>query len=318
MQSPEPSSGMVADAQAGNWVDRFAPGWLKPYARLARWDRPIGFWLLFWPCAFSLALASVSSPASGFDIRALLLCFIGAVAMRGAGCTFNDIVDTDFDMRVERTRSRPIPSGQVTRNQAWTFLVIQSLLGALVLVQFNWLTIVLGVTSLALVAIYPFMKRVTWWPQLFLGLAFSWGALLGWTSQVPSIGLAPVLLYVGCILWTIGYDTIYALQDVEDDALIGVKSTARLFGDRARPMIALFYAGALVCWLSAALVAGASLVLLLLLLAPAAILAWQVATLKPQDGVDALVKFKANHWVGLAFTLALVAEALRQWLAMQP
>lgn len=316
MQSPEPSTGMVADAQSGNWVDRFAPDWLKPYARLARWDRPIGFWLLFWPCAFSLALAAVAKPGLGFDIRALVLCFIGAVAMRGAGCTFNDLVDTDIDMKVERTRSRPIPSGQVTRNQAWVFLVIQSLLGALILVQFNWLTIALGVASLALVAIYPFMKRVTWWPQFFLGLAFSWGALLGWTSQVPSIGLPPILLYLGCILWTIGYDTIYAMQDLEDDALIGVRSTARLFGDRARPIVALFYAGAVACWLAAALASGASLIFLLLLFAPVAILAWQVLTLRQRDGEDALRKFKANHWVGLVLTLALLGEALRQWLAM--
>jgi 4-hydroxybenzoate polyprenyltransferase len=316
MQSPEPSAGMVADAQSGNWVDRFAPDWLRPYARLARWDRPIGFWLLFWPCAFSLALAAVAKPGAGFDVRALILCFIGAVAMRGAGCTFNDIVDTDIDMQVERTRSRPIPSGQVTRNQAWVFLVIQSLVGALILVQFNWLTIALGVASLALVAIYPFMKRVTWWPQLFLGLAFSWGALLGWTSQMPSIGPTSLLLYLGCILWTIGYDTIYAMQDVEDDALIGVKSTARLFGERARPIIALFYAGAVACWLAAALVAGAGALFIFLLLAAVAILAWQVMTLRPQDGRDALAKFKANHWVGLAFSLALLGEALRQWLAM--
>jgi 4-hydroxybenzoate polyprenyltransferase len=316
MQSPEPSSGMVADAQTDNWVDRFAPYWLKPYARLARWDRPIGFWLLFWPCAFSLGLAAIAKPGAGFDVRALILCFVGAVAMRGAGCTFNDLVDTDIDMQVERTRSRPIPSGQVTRNQAWLFLVAQSLVGALVLVQFNWLTIVLGIASLALVAIYPFMKRVTWWPQFFLGLAFSWGALLGWTSQVPSIGPISIMLYLGCIVWTIGYDTIYAMQDIEDDALIGVKSTARLFGSRARPIIALFYAAAVVCWLIAGFLAGAGIVFLLLMLAPAGVLAWQVLRLRQHDGQDALAKFKANHWVGVAFTVALLAEGLRQWLAI--
>lgn len=317
MQSPD-TSGVVADAQSGNWVDRFAPEWLKPYARLARWDRPIGFWLLFWPCAFALGLAAIAKPGSGFDAGALILCFVGAVAMRGAGCTFNDLVDTDIDMQVERTRSRPIPSGRVTRNQAWLFLVAQSLVGALVLVQFNWLTILMGVASLALVAIYPFMKRVTWWPQFFLGLAFSWGALLGWTSQVPSIGPISLVLYLGCILWTIGYDTIYAMQDVEDDALIGVKSTARLFGERARPIVALFYAGAVACWLVAGLLAGAGLVFLFLMLAPAALLAWQVLRLRQRDPDDALAKFKANHWVGVAFTLALLAEALRQWLAMTP
>jgi len=314
MQSPEP--GIVADAQSGNWVDRHAPDWLKPYARLARWDRPIGFWLLFWPCAFALALAAIAAPGAGFDIRALILFFVGAVAMRGAGCTFNDIVDTDIDKQVERTWSRPIPSGQVTRKQAWMFLVAQSLLGALILVQFNWLTIALGVASLALVAIYPFMKRITWWPQLFLGLAFSWGALVGWTSQTGSLGLAPILLYLGCIVWTIGYDTIYALQDIEDDALIGVKSTARLFGDRARPIVGGFYAATIALWLAAGWAAGATLVFVLLMIVPAAILAWQVLTLKVRNGSDALVKFKANHWVGLAFSLVLLGEALRQWLAI--
>lgn len=316
MQSPEPGTGIVADAQSGNWVDRFAPDWLKPYARLARWDRPIGFWLLFWPCAFALGLAAIAVPGAGFDIRALVLFFIGAVAMRGAGCTFNDIVDTDIDKQVERTRSRPIPSGQVTEKQAWMFLVAQSLVGALVLVQFNWLTIALGVASLALVAIYPFMKRITWWPQLFLGLAFSWGALIGWTSQTGSLGIAPILLYLGCILWTIGYDTFYAMQDIEDDALIGVKSTARLFGDKARPIIGVLYAAALLCWLAAGWLAGASFIFVLLMVVPAAILAWQVLTLRAGDGRDGLAKFKANHWVGLAFTLVLLAEALRHWLAI--
>jgi len=316
MQSPEPSTGMVADAQSGNWVDRFAPDWLKPYARLARWDRPIGFWLLFWPCAFALGLAAIAVPGAGFDIKSLLLFFIGAVAMRGAGCTFNDIVDTDIDMQVERTRSRPIPAGQVTRNQAWVFLVIQSLLGALILVQFNWLTIVFGVASLALVAIYPFMKRITWWPQLFLGLAFSWGALVGWTSQTGSIGIAPLLLYAGCILWTIGYDTLYALQDIEDDALIGVKSTARLFGERTKPIVLGFYAATILCWLAAGLLAGAGLVFVLLLALPACLLAWQVLALRPNNALDAKAKFYSNHWVGLVLTLALLGEALRQWLAM--
>lgn len=318
MQSPEPGTGVVADAQSGNWVDRFAPDWLKPYARLARWDRPIGFWLLFWPCAFALGLAAIAVPRAGFDIKALILFFIGAVAMRGAGCTFNDIVDTDIDKQVERTRSRPIPSGQVTDKQAWLFLVAQSLLGALILVQFNWLTIALGVASLVLVAIYPFMKRITWWPQLFLGLAFSWGALVGWTSQTGSLGLAPLLLYAGCILWTIGYDTIYALQDIEDDALIGVKSTARLFGERSRPIVGAFYAATVALWLAAGWAAGASFVFVLLLIVPAALLAWQVLTLKHRNSADALVKFKSNHWVGLALTLALLGEALRQWLAMSP
>ncbi|RZA23944.1 MAG: 4-hydroxybenzoate octaprenyltransferase, partial [Lysobacteraceae bacterium] len=267
MQSPETSTGVVADAHSRNWVDRFAPDWLKPYARLARWDRPIPLLLLFWPCAFGLALATLANPAAGFDLRALLLFLIGSVLMRGAGCTFNDVVDTDIDMKVARTRSRPIPSGQVTRREAALFLVAQSLAGLVVLLQFNGTTVWLGIASLVLVAIYPFMKRITWWPQLFLGLAFNWGALLGWTSQTGSLALPPLLLYAGSILWTIGYDTIYALQDIEDDALIGVKSTARLFGARVRPIVAFFYAATLALWLSAGLAAGGGFIFVLLLLA---------------------------------------------------
>ncbi|HQZ14030.1 MAG TPA: 4-hydroxybenzoate octaprenyltransferase [Devosia sp.] len=309
MQSPS-SSGTVADAQSGNWVDRHAPDWLKPYARLARWDRPIGFWLLFWPCGFALGLAAVANPAAGFDWRALLLCFIGAVAMRGAGCTFNDIVDRDIDDKVERTRSRPIPSGQVTVINAVIFMALQGLVGLAVLVQFNWFTIVAGIASLVLVAIYPFMKRITWWPQFFLGLAFSWGAIVGWTSQTGGLSLAPLLLYAGCILWVIGYDTIYALQDIEDDALIGVKSTARLFGRRARVMIGLFYAGTMILWATAAYVVGAGLVFAAGLAAVAALLAWQNLTLNVKEPGNPLVRFKANHWVGLALTLAFLVESL--------
>lgn len=309
MQSPQTPAGAVADARRGNWVDRYAPNWLRPYARLARWDRPIGFWLLFWPCGFSLALAAVKNPAAGFDWWALLLCFIGAVAMRGAGCTFNDIVDRDIDGKVERTRSRPIPSGQVSVRNAALFMAAQSLVGLVVLLQFNWQTVSLGIGSLALIAIYPFMKRVTWWPQLFLGLAFSWGALIGWTAETAALSLPPVLLYVGCILWTIGYDTIYALQDVEDDALIGVKSTARLFGRRTRLMVALFHAGAVVFWAAAAFLVGAGVAFVLVMAAVVAGLTWQVITLDGKAPGNALVRFKANHWVGLALTLALLAEA---------
>ncbi|HEY0918786.1 4-hydroxybenzoate octaprenyltransferase [Devosia sp.] len=311
MQMHEQPAGAVADAQRGNWVDRHAPEWLKPYARLARWDRPIGFWLLFWPCAFALALAALADPDRGFNWWALALCLVGAVAMRGAGCTFNDIVDRNIDDKVERTRSRPIPSGRVGVAAAIAFMVAQALVGLAVLLQFNGLAIALGVASLALVAIYPFMKRVTWWPQLFLGLAFSWGALLGWAAQMEALGLAPVLLYAGSILWVIGYDTIYAMQDIEDDALIGVRSTARLFGRRTRLMVALFYAGAVALWAAAAFLAGAGIVFVLGLAAAIAGLTWQVVTLDGNAAGNALLRFKANHWVGLAFTLALLAEA---WL----
>ena len=310
MQSPDKPAGSVADAQRGNWVDRHAPDWLKPYARLARWDRPIGFWLLFWPCAFALALAANAGHGAGMDWYALLLCLVGAIAMRGAGCTFNDIVDTDIDMKVARTRSRPIPSGQVSKRQAAAFLVLQGLVGLLVLVQFNGFTIVLGIASLLPVAIYPFMKRITWWPQFFLGIAFSWGALLGWSAQAGGLSLAPLLLYAGSILWTIGYDTIYALQDIEDDALIGVRSTARLFGSRARAIIALFYAGTIAVWAAAGLVAGAGAVFIIGLAATGVLLAWQVVTLDPRDPDNALVRFKSNHIAGLVFTAGLLADMM--------
>lgn len=306
MQTPEKATGTVADAERGNWVDRYAPDWLKPYARLARWDRPIPLLLLFWPCAFGLALATLDEPSRGFDVMALVLFLIGSVVMRGAGCTFNDIVDTDIDMKVARTRSRPIPSGQVSKRQAALFLIAQCLAGLAVLVQFNGTTVLLGVSSLVLVAIYPFMKRVTWWPQFFLGLAFNWGALIGWTAATGSLALPPLLLYAGSILWTIGYDTIYALQDMEDDALIGVRSTARLFGRRARLFIALFYAGTAVLWVAAGLAAGARWPFLAAMLVPIGIFAWQIRTLDPRDPGNALVRFRANHWVGLSLALAIL------------
>lgn len=305
---PNPVPGTVADAQSGNWVDRYAPDWLKPYARLARWDRPIGIWLLFWPCTWGLALAAVANPARGFDWIACVLMFIGAALMRGAGCTFNDIVDRDIDMQVARTRSRPIPSGQVTAKQALVFLVAQALLGAIVLFQFNRFTVIAGVASLVLVAIYPFMKRVTWWPQAFLGLAFSYGVLVGWSSQTGGFSVAILLVYFGAILWVIGYDTIYALQDIEDDALIGVKSTARLFGSKTRPIVGGFYAGAYLLWLVGAIMAGAGLVFFFLSLVAGGLLAWQVWTLDGAMPENPAARFKLNHYVGIALVLALLAE----------
>lgn len=309
MQHPEKTDGKVADAIRGNWVDSFAPAALKPYFRMSRFDRPIGYWLLFWPCGFSLALASLAT-GTAFNWYYLLLCFIGAIAMRGAGCTFNDIVDRDIDPKVSRTRSRPIPSGQVTVRQASAWLVVQALAGFIVLIQFNVFTIWLGIASLALVAIYPFMKRVTFWPQLFLGLAFSWGALLGWAAVTGSLNWAPVVLYAGCIAWTIGYDTIYALQDVEDDALVGVKSTALLAGGKVRPFVAGFYVLALALWLVAGLLAGGSWVFAMLLAIPAALLVWQVVTLDRTDPARCLMHFKSNHWAGLLLTLTLLAAGL--------
>ena len=301
-------SAPVADAQKDNWVDRFAPAWAKPYLRLSRWDRPIGVWLLFWPCVWGIALAAITQADWGFGWWHAVLMFIGAGLMRGAGCTFNDIVDRDIDMRVARTRSRPIPSGQVTTQQAFAFLIAQAMLGAIILFQFNRFTVWAGVASLVLVAIYPFMKRVTWWPQLFLGLAFSYGALVGWTSQTGGLGWPAVLLYLGAILWVIGYDTIYAMQDVEDDALVGVKSTARLFGTNVRPAVAVLYVGAFLLWQAANLQAGGGLIFVVMSLVAGGLMAWQVYTLEGEKPGNPLLRFQNNHYVGMALALALLAE----------
>ncbi|MBN9059678.1 MAG: 4-hydroxybenzoate octaprenyltransferase, partial [Rhizobiales bacterium] len=252
------SPGTVADADRGNWVDRHAPVWLRPYARLARWDRPIGWWLLLLPCWWSTALASNVAGATWPNIGHLILFLVGSVAMRGAGCTYNDIVDRELDAGVARTRSRPIPSGQVRVRDAKIFLVLQAFVGLAVLLSLNWFSVVLGISSLLVVAAYPFMKRITDWPQLVLGLAFSWGALMGWSAWFGSLALAPVLLYAGGVLWTIGYDTIYALQDREDDAIMGVRSTARLFGTRTPLYVGIFYALAAVLVAAAFASAGVS------------------------------------------------------------
>lgn len=302
------NSDRVADAPQKNFVDNYAPSPWRPYLRLARLDRPIGVWLLFWPCAMSLGLAAVARPPNGFNIYALILFFVGALVMRGAGCTFNDIVDKDIDEQVARTRLRPLPSGQVSKKQAILFLVVQGLIGLAILLQFNTYTIWLGVASLGLVAIYPFMKRITWWPQLFLGLAFSWGALIGWSAQFGQLFLPPILLYAGAILWTIGYDTIYAVQDIEDDALIGVKSTARLFGKHTRALVSLFYAGAIALWLWAGMAAGGGIIFQVAMIVPTLILIWQVTSLDLTIPENALLRFKANNFVGLAMTLAFWVE----------
>nr|MEC9417462.1 4-hydroxybenzoate octaprenyltransferase [Pseudomonadota bacterium] len=250
-------TGPVADAVKQHWVDTRLPAGLRPYARLARWERPIGWWLLLWPCFWSAALAAVAGGKAWPDPWHMVLFFIGAVAMRGAGCTYNDLVDVDIDSKVERTRSRPIPAGQVSRLQAKIFLVVQALIGLAVLLQFNTYTIWLGIASLLPVAVYPFMKRITNWPQLFLGFAFSWGALMGWAAAFGSLSWSPVFLYIGGICWTIGYDTIYAHQDKEDDALVGVKSTARLFDEHTKPALILLYSCATALFFLAALFADA-------------------------------------------------------------
>jgi 4-hydroxybenzoate polyprenyltransferase len=301
-------AGRVADS-TGNWVDSFAPPAIRPYLRLARLDRPIGSWLLLLPCWWSVGLAAVHARTS-VDVWHLVLFFIGAFAMRGAGCTWNDIVDRDLDASVERTRSRPIPSGQVTIAAAAAFLVLQALIGLAVLLQFNRFTIYVGFASLVVVVVYPFMKRITYWPQIVLGLAFSWGALMGWPAAFGRLDPPALLLYAGAIAWVIGYDTIYAHQDREDDALIGIKSTALLFRERTKPMLAVFYAlaVALIAW--AGFSAGAGLIFALGLLAFAAHLVWQIARLDVDDPVNCLVVFKSNRDAGLILFAGLALDAV--------
>jgi 4-hydroxybenzoate polyprenyltransferase len=302
------TAGSVADA-TGNWVDSIAPQWSRPYLRLARLDRPIGSWLLLLPCWWSAALAAVAEHARAPNLAHILLFFIGAFAMRGAGCTWNDIVDRDLDKSVERTRSRPIPSGQVSLAQAVLFLILQALLGFAVLISFNGFTIALGIASLAVVAVYPFMKRITFWPQIVLGLAFSWGALMGWAAAFGRLGTPALLLYAGSIAWVIGYDTIYAHQDREDDALIGVKSTALLFGASTKPMLVLFYGVAVVLIGAAGFTAGAGLVFGLGLLAFAGHLGWQVARLDMADPDNCLAVFKSDRDAGLILFAGLLLDA---------
>ncbi|MHA7774258.1 4-hydroxybenzoate octaprenyltransferase [Roseibium sp. M-1] len=307
-------TGPVADAVKRHWVDTRLPAAFRPYARLARWERPIGWWLLLWPCLWSAALAAVAAGQGWPNPWHLLLFFIGAVAMRGAGCTYNDVVDVDIDSRVERTRSRPIPAGQVTKSQAKVFMVLQALVGLVVLLQFNTFTILLGMASLIPVAIYPFMKRVTDWPQLFLGFAFSWGALMGWAAVFGSLSWSPLFLYFGGICWTIGYDTIYAHQDKEDDALVGVRSTARLFDEYTKPVLVLLYACATALFFLAAMFADAGPAAFLGILAGLVHLGWQIAVLDIDDGDQCLKLFRSNGTYGWILFAGFVADALIAWL----
>jgi 4-hydroxybenzoate polyprenyltransferase len=298
----------VADA-TGNWVDTLAPPWSRPYLRLARLDRPIGSWLLLLPCWWSAALAAlVAHDLSRLPI-VIALFFVGAFTMRGAGCTWNDITDRDLDAMVERTRSRPIPAGQVSVPQAFVFLVVQALIGLAVLLQFNRFAVATGIASLAIVAVYPFMKRITWWPQVVLGLAFSWGALMGFAVILGRIDGAALALYAGSIAWVIGYDTIYAHQDAEDDALIGVKSTARLFGKRTHQALIAFYAVAVALIGCAIALAGGGLPAWLGLVAFAAHLAWQIVRLKIDNPALCLRVFKSNRDAGLLLFAGLLVDA---------
>jgi 4-hydroxybenzoate polyprenyltransferase len=303
------ASGRVADA-IGNWVDHRAPAWVRPYLRLTRLDRPIGWWLLLLPCWWSAALAAVPAGRWGPDPWHVLLFLVGAIVMRGAGCTWNDLVDRDIDALVARTRSRPIPSGQVSVPAAYGFLLLQALVGLAVLLQFNRFAVAIGVASLAVVAIYPFMKRVTYWPQIFLGLAFSWGALMGWAAAFGRLDLPAYLLYAGAIAWVMHYDTIYAHQDREDDALVGLKSTAILFGAHTRPALALFSLLAVVLIGLAGWNAGAGAVFAVGLLAFAAHLAWQIVAIDLADSESCLRMFRSNRDAGLILFGALILDAV--------
>lgn len=276
------------------------PASARPYALLARFDRPIGWWLLFWPSAWAIALSG--GAMTRWDL--ILWILLGSIAMRGAGCVYNDIVDRDLDKKVERTQSRPLASGAVSLKAAWIWLFILCLVGLVVLLQLNLVAQIVAVASLALVAAYPFMKRITWWPQTWLGIVFSWGALVGWLAIEPQFGWAMIALYVGSIFWVIGYDTIYALQDLEDDAMVGIRSSALRLGENVRFGILVFYVTALVGWATAIWFVRPDMIALAALIPMALHLFWQVSTLIGTDGEDALHKFRSNRFAGLLMFLA--------------
>ncbi|HET7408971.1 MAG TPA: 4-hydroxybenzoate octaprenyltransferase, partial [Paracoccaceae bacterium] len=292
------------------WVDDLAPPWTRPWLRLSRADRPIGTWLLLIPCWWAVALAAVAEGWAWWDLWLFAGAGIGAFLMRGAGCTWNDFTDRKIDAAVARTRSRPLPSGQVSPVGALAWCVAQSLAAFLILLSFGWPAIGWGVGSLALVAVYPFAKRFTWWPQIFLGLAFNWGALLLWVASTGGIGLAPVLLYLAGIAWTLHYDTIYAHQDREDDELVGVKSTARLFGEDTGRMLWLFTALAGGLAALAVLAAGGGWPGLIGVAAFALHLAWQVRALDIDDDDRCLKLFRSNRTAGLLLLAGLLADSV--------
>ena len=315
MTPPPQMPEAVADAPRGNWVDTYAPAIMRPYLRLSRADRPIGTWLLLIPCLWGLSLAAASTSLRMWDLWILLGCAAGAFLMRGAGCTWNDITDRHIDAAVARTRSRPLPSGQVTVKQATIWMILQAALAATILFSYNWTSIALGIAALLPVLIYPFAKRFTWWPQVFLGIAFNWGALFAWTAHQGTLNAPAIVLYAAGIAWTLFYDTIYAHQDRDDDALIGVKSTARLFGTNTPQ------------WLRGFLVATVSLsgiaVILALINAPVIAmalalagvwafgwhLAWQLRRLNIDDPENCMRIFRSNRDAGLILALFLAAAA---------
>jgi 4-hydroxybenzoate polyprenyltransferase len=295
---------IVPDSERQGFVGALPPR-LRPYASLMRLDRPIGTWLLYWPCAWSVALAGVDGRWDLF-----LWFFLGAFAMRSAGCVYNDIVDRDLDGRVERTRLRPLASGRATVRLAWILIGALCTVGLIVLIQLNWLAAAVALVSVAPVLAYPFMKRITWWPQAWLGLVFSWGALVGWPAVTGESGLPALLLWLGSVAWVVGYDTLYAIQDIEDDALVGVKSSARRLGDKAPQGVALFYAIALTLW-GAAIWSVRPDWLAIAALIPAALhLANQALRADPKDGEGALRLFRSNRTAGFLVFLGLLVVGL--------
>jgi len=308
------SSQAPADAVPRNWVET-APRAFRPYLQLMRMDRPIGSWLLFWPCVCGLGLGAMAEERAFTDWRDLyyvILFGIGTVVMRGAGCTFNDIVDRKIDAQVARTRGRPIPSGAVSVTAAMIFMMLLALLGLVILLQFNRFAVILGAASLLLVAAYPFMKRITWWPQAWLGLTFNWGALLGFAAQTGHIDLPDLFLYAGLFFWTLGYDTIYAHQDKEDDALIGVKSTARLLSENSGKWILRFYAICFTLVLAAGFAEHAGWPFAFIMAAAGVHMIWQVRKLKIDDAANCLTLFRANSVTGGLMALSFAAAT---WLA---
>jgi 4-hydroxybenzoate polyprenyltransferase len=309
-----PVASSLPDAVRGHWADRWAPVGLRPYLRLARIERPIGWWLLLLPCWWSAALAALQDGQPWPNAIHCALFLVGAVAMRGAGCTYNDIVDRDLDTRVERTRQRPLPSGQVSLKGALAFLALQCVVGLLVLLQFNAFAIATGFASLGVVALYPFMKRFFWMPQIVLGFAFAWGALMGWAAAFGSLSWAAILLYLGSISWVVGYDTIYALQDIEDDEIAGIKSSARFFGEHVRLGVGICYALTILLMTAAFVLAEAGWVSLMGLSLFALHLGWQVARIDRADGAGALRLFRSNRDAGLILFAAMALDSLTSLL----
>ncbi len=307
--TPETTASPIPDAPRKNWVDRLAPQRLRPWLRLMRADRPIGVWLLLWPCWWSVALSSRAIDL--FPPPDLLILFaIGAFAMRSAGCIYNDILDRDIDAKVARTQARPLASGQISVKAAMALIVALCFVGLAVLLQFNLFAICLGFASVGIVLIYPLMKRVTFWPQAFLGLAFSWGALMGWAAMWGSLALAPVILYVAAVAWTIGYDTIYAHQDKEDDEVIGLKSTALKFGKKTPLWLSLFYGITLGGITFSGWMIGAGLWFFVGMIVACAHLIWQIATLDIDDNQNCLDRFRSNHGFGAIVFFAMVLDVI--------